>query len=201
MGLNFADAAGFDVNNQFLEYEIPFLYGGTGVKPEVESELVRKIEEQKTICGGFVKNFALPITGLMIHIEDYAAAHPGIMKDCVDVCIEESHQATKADPSGTAIKMSQHFGLMGAGNCPFDGKDVGADFRAKTGKYKGKFDMIRDREKQLAMGVAEEHLGGHGWHQYTLKAHSNKGIAVIESFGRELATDFFTVNNPCLDRV
>ncbi len=193
IGINFADGPGFGVNNQLLDYEIPFLSGVTGATKEQESELARKIQNSK-ISAGLVKNFAVPVLSLIDHNENYAVAHKEEMRECVDVCVRESHQQTKKDPSGTAIRMSQIFGIMGAGNCPFDSKDI----KANRKKYEGIFDMIRDPEVQRARGVPEKHLGGHGHHEYTLKAHSDKGLAAIEEFGRALATGFFTAANPAL---
>ncbi len=193
IGINFADAAGFGVNNDFVYYNIPFLYGGTGAKKEQESELVQKIQNSK-ISAGIVKNFAVPVLSLIDYNENYAMAHKEVMRECVSMHVKEDHQSTKKDPSGTAIRMSQIFGIMCAGNCPFDSKDI----REHPEKYKGIFDMIRDPEVQRARGVPEEHINGHGHHEYTLKAHSDQGLAIVEDFGRALAKGFFTAENPAL---
>jgi 4-hydroxy-tetrahydrodipicolinate reductase len=65
--------------------------------------------------------------------------------------IRESHQQGKADTSGTAKAMVGYFKRLGV---PF------SDDRIQ---------MERDPYLQKTRwGIPEEHLGGHGWHTYTL---------------------------------
>src|SRR3989344_3461630 len=66
--------------------------------------------------------------------------------------IVASHQKGKADTSGTAKAMVGYFNTLGI---PFSVEQIR---------------MIRDPQQQVAMGVPEEALTGHGWHTYTLKS-------------------------------
>jgi len=64
--------------------------------------------------------------------------------------VEESHQKSKRDTSGTARAMVGYFNRLGI---PFRVDQI---------------EMIRDPDLQRGIGVPEEHLNGHGWHTYGL---------------------------------
>jgi hypothetical protein len=53
---------------------------------------------------------------------------------------------------------------MGIEGCPFYTNEI----LAHPEKYKGKFVMVRERYKQLAMGVPAEYLDDHNWIKYTI---------------------------------
>ena len=81
----------------------------------------------------------------------YAAENfPDVFKG-YSLHIHESHQAGKADTSGTAKAMVTYFNRMGI---PFTADQIL---------------MERDPERQLNLwGIPAEHLQGHAWHTYTL---------------------------------
>ena len=64
--------------------------------------------------------------------------------------ISESHQATKPDPSGTAVSLLESFAALGM---PLKKEQI---------------IMIRDPAVQEEMGIPKEYLGGHGYHTYTM---------------------------------
>ncbi len=70
--------------------------------------------------------------------------------------IIESHQAGKADTSGTAKAMVGYFNALGI---PFTADQI---------------IMVRDIETQLDMGVPETDLAGHGFHTYTVRSADGK---------------------------
>ena len=81
----------------------------------------------------------------------FAAEHfPNLFKG-YSLTIRESHQAGKADTSGTAKAMVGYFNSMGIDFTP------------------DQIEKERDPERQRNMwGIPAEHLAGHGWHTYTL---------------------------------
>ncbi|GHV26176.1 hypothetical protein FACS1894176_06380 [Bacteroidia bacterium] len=74
--------------------------------------------------------------------------------------IIESHQDSKTEVSGTAVRMKELFEKAGA-------------------VEKSPILLVRDKEKQSKMGIPKEYLNGHGWHTYrffgerdTISAHN-----------------------------
>ena len=66
--------------------------------------------------------------------------------------ITESHQNGKVDTSGTAKAMVNYFNRLGI---PFNSEQIV---------------MIREPVQQIARGIPQNALTGHGWHTYTLKS-------------------------------
>jgi 4-hydroxy-tetrahydrodipicolinate reductase len=83
-------------------------------------------------------------------LEKAAAEFPGALAGFT-ARIDESHQSTKKDKSGTAIAIGKNLAALGV---------------AKVGE--ADIIPIRDRKEQLAWGVPENALDGHGWHNYRL---------------------------------
>lgn len=129
----------------YCKYGIPFVMGTTGGD--------RKALEQAVIDSGNIAviapNMALPIVALQAFMDDFSRRYKGEFKG-YELSVRESHQAGKKDTSGTAKAMISYFQRMGIVFAP------------------EQIEMIRNPEEQRAMGVPEEHLGGHGWHTYTL---------------------------------
>jgi 4-hydroxy-tetrahydrodipicolinate reductase len=122
--------------------EIPFVMGTTGVNME---EAKKKVDGW--VSAVIAPNMAKPIIAFQAMMEYVAKEFPGILSG-YNLEIEESHQATKPDTSGTAKAVAKNFNAMGI---PFLADQI---------------KMIRDPKIQIKIGVPEEHLGGHGWHTY-----------------------------------
>ena len=97
-------------------------------------------------------NMCKQIVALQTCLEMMSQQFPGAFGGYA-LRVEESHQARKADTSGTAKEMVKYFGAL-----------TGAPFPVERIVKK------RDREAQLAFGVPEAVLGGHAFHTYALQS-------------------------------
>ena len=135
---------------------LPFVMGTTGGDRE---KLARTVAES-TVCAVIAPNMAKQIVGFQAMMEYAAQTFPGIFNGYT-LSVRESHQAGKADTSGTAKAMVSYFNRMGV------------DFSTNA------IAMERDPENQRKhWGIPEAHLGGHGWHTYRLT--SPDGTVVFE---------------------
>jgi 4-hydroxy-tetrahydrodipicolinate reductase len=130
----------------YCRHGLPFVMGTTGGDREKLFETVRNSSIAAVIAPNMVKQ----IVGFQAMMA-YAADHfPNLFKG-FRMTVHESHQAGKADTSGTAKAMVGYFNKMGV---PFTADQI---------------EKERDPERQRNMwGIPAEHLGGHGWHTYTL---------------------------------
>ncbi|WP_300667689.1 dihydrodipicolinate reductase C-terminal domain-containing protein [Desulfoluna sp.] len=131
----------------YCENGLPFVMGTTGGN----RDQIREAVNHSDIPAVIAPNMAKQIVGLQAMIEYGAQNFPGLFNG-YEMSVKESHQSWKADTSGTAKAIIRQFNLLGV---DFTEADI---------------DKVRDPEAQKAMGIAEEHLDGHGWHTYTLKA-------------------------------
>ena len=129
----------------YCKHGLPFVMGTTGG----DRAALERTVENASISAVIAPNMAKQIVGFQAMM-DYAAKHfPGLFSGyCLE--IRESHQASKADTSGTAKAMVQYFNQLGVS---FTESDI---------------IRVRDPEEQKALGIPEAHLNGHGWHTYTL---------------------------------
>ena len=147
------------VNSNALYYvqnKIPFVMGTTGGDRKQLEDVVKNASTPAVIAP----NMAKQIVGFQAMMEYAANTFPGLFKGYT-LQVVESHQKGKADTSGTAKAMVGYFNKLGV------------DFNVDN------IEMIRDPELQeKGWGVPREHLGGHGWHTYTLTAED--GSAMFE---------------------
>lgn len=132
----------------YCRNRLHFVMGTTGGDRKALEERVRNSDVSAVIAP----NMAKQIVAFQAMVQYAAQAFPDVFKGYT-LEVVESHQKGKADTSGTAKAMVQYFTAMGM---PFTPEQIV---------------MVRDSEKQLQMGVPQEHLGGHGWHTYTLRSH------------------------------
>jgi 4-hydroxy-tetrahydrodipicolinate reductase len=134
-------------NAQFYaQLGLPFVMGTTGGDRQALTDAV----SGSSISAVIAPNMAKQIVGFQALMAYAAETFPSIFKG-YSLTIRESHQAGKADTSGTAKAMVQYFNKMGI---PF-GED--------------QIEKERDPERQSNMwGVPPEFLNGHAWHTYTL---------------------------------
>jgi 4-hydroxy-tetrahydrodipicolinate reductase len=129
----------------YKNFHVPFIMGTTG--GDVNALL--KIVEGSDISAVIAPNMAAQIVVLMAMFDYAAATFPSAFNG-YGFALEESHQAGKADTSGTMKEMLARLNELGV-DCSLE------DIR-----------KVREPEKQLALGVPEEALGGHAYHRYTL---------------------------------
>jgi 4-hydroxy-tetrahydrodipicolinate reductase len=132
----------------YCRHHLPFVMGTTGGDRD---KLITTIMQSAT-AAVVAPNMAKQIVGFQAMMA-YAADHfPDLFKG-YRLSIRESHQAGKADTSGTAKAMVGYFNRMGL--------EFSAD----------RIEKERDPERQRAVwGVPEAHLKGHAWHTYTLES-------------------------------
>lgn len=145
--IDFTHPAAVNDNARFYcENSIPFVMGTTGGERQRLYETIKNAD----ICAVIAPNMAKQIVGFQAMMEYAAENFPGLFGG-YELTIEESHQQTKADTSGTARAMVKYFNRLGL---DFDQEDI---------------IKIRDPEKQKnQLGVPAQYLSGHGWHTYTL---------------------------------
>ncbi|MCP3873466.1 MAG: dihydrodipicolinate reductase [Desulfobacteraceae bacterium] len=138
----------------YTQHKIPFVMGTTGGDREQLEQVVKSSPTPAVIAP----NMAKQIVGFQAMMEYAATTFPDLFNG-YSLDVVESHQNGKADTSGTAKAMVGYFNKLGA---DFNVDDI---------------QMIRDpdiQEKQW--GIPKEHLTGHGWHTYTLKAKDGSAL-------------------------
>jgi 4-hydroxy-tetrahydrodipicolinate reductase len=131
----------------YCRHNLPFVMGTTGGDRKALEERVKNSD----ICAVIAPNMAKQIVAFQSLMEDYANENPGRLEGCT-LQIMESHQKTKIDTSGTAKAMVFYFNKLGI---PFTVEQI---------------KMIRDPAEQKKLGVPEEYLKGHAWHNYIIKS-------------------------------
>ena len=130
----------------YCRHALPFVMGTTGGDREKLAQTVN----QSSICAVIAPNMAKQIVGFQAMLE-YAATTFNNLFDGYTLSVEESHQAGKADTSGTAKAVVDSFIRMGVDFSP------------------DKIQMERDPDVQTKKwGIPEAYLSGHGWHTYHL---------------------------------
>ena len=130
----------------YCEQRLPFVMGTTGGNRDQLIETVTGSSNAAVIAP----NMAKQIVGLQAMFEFAADNFPNLFKG-YQFTLRESHQAGKADTSGTAKAMVGYFNKMGIDFTP------------------DQIEKERDPERQNNMwGVPTAHLEGHAWHTYTL---------------------------------
>ncbi len=130
----------------YCRHMLPFVMGTTGGDRD---QLIATVEKSP-IAAVIAPNMAKQIVGFQAMMAYAAEQFPNLFKG-YRLTIRESHQAGKADTSGTAKAMVGYFNKMGVAFTP------------------EQIEKERDPERQRNMwGISAEHLAGHGWHTYTL---------------------------------
>lgn len=140
----------------YCRHGLPFVMGTTGGD---RRELVRQVTGSTT-CAVIAPNMAKQIVGFQAMMEYAAATFPDLFSGYT-LTVNESHQAGKADTSGTAKAVVDCFRRMGV------------DFEPESIVMERDPVVQRDR-----WGIPEAYLTGHGWHTYRLV--SADGTVVFE---------------------
>ena len=164
----------------YCKLGIPFVMGTTGGDREKLKQIVLDSGNTAVIAP----NMGKQIVALMGEINDFSRQHESGLSGC-KLYIRESHQGPdlerdfdgKDDTSGTADAIRKDFNSMGI---PYEKADI---------------NKIRLREDQLALGIPEEYLDGHGWHTYW--AYNKRGSDVLQKFGDFLLA--FLEQNPVFE--
>jgi 4-hydroxy-tetrahydrodipicolinate reductase len=147
IAVDFTHPSAVNANAEFYcRNALPFVMGTTGGDRQQLMEEVRNAP----ICAVIAPNMAKQIVGFQAMMAYAAERFPNLFKG-YSLTLRESHQAGKADTSGTAKAMVGYFNRMGV------------DFTTDQ------IEKERDPERQRNMwGVPPAYLEGHGWHTYTL---------------------------------
>jgi 4-hydroxy-tetrahydrodipicolinate reductase len=167
ISVDFTHPTAVNSNAEFYgRHQLPFVMGTTGG----DRQQLMATVQASSIAAVIAPNMAKQIVGFQAMM-DYAAEHfPNLFKG-YHLSIRESHQAGKADTSGTAKAMVGYFNKMGVAFSP------------------DQIEKERDPERQRNMwGIPAEYLAGHGWHTYTLLSadRSTKFEFVHNINGREI---------------
>jgi 4-hydroxy-tetrahydrodipicolinate reductase len=125
---------------------LPFVMGTTGG----DRDQLHRTVFGSAVCAIISPNMAKQIVGFQAMMAYAADTFPGIFSGYT-LRVQESHQAGKADTSGTAKAMVECFNRMGV------------DFSTEEIVMERNPDIQRDQ-----WGVPEKYLSGHGWHTYRL---------------------------------
>ena len=130
----------------YSQNKIPFVMGTTGG----DMDRLEAIVTQGDTPAVIAPNMAKQIVGFQTMMAYAAEKFPGLFQG-YNLRIQESHQKTKADTSGTAKAMVDYF------------NDLGMTFGVED------IEQIRDPKVQEEQWqIPSEHLDGHAWHTYTL---------------------------------
>jgi 4-hydroxy-tetrahydrodipicolinate reductase len=150
----------------YCRHRLPFVMGTTGGDRE---KLLATVIESGNIAV-IAPNMAKQIVGFQAMMAYAAQNFPGLFKG-YQLTIRESHQAGKADTSGTARAMVDYFNQMGI---PFTVDQIQKE---------------RDPQRQANLwDIPADYLGGHAWHTYTLISpdHTAKFEFTHNINGREI---------------
>ncbi|MBR9986441.1 MAG: dihydrodipicolinate reductase [Desulfosarcina sp.] len=152
ISVDFTHPSAVNDNAEFYcKRRLPFVMGTTGGDRE---KLIQTVLGSR-VCAVIAPNMAKQIVGFQAMLEYAASTFPGIFHGYT-LTVRESHQAGKADTSGTAKAMVSCFNRMGV------------DFAQEA------IAMERDPAVQREQwGIPEAYLSGHGWHTYRLTSPDN----------------------------
>jgi len=132
----------------YCRHGCPFVLGTTG--HDDRSALERLVQDSGNVAV-IAPNMAKQIVAFQAMMQYAAENFPNSFAG-YELEIKESHQKGKKDTSGTARAMADDFNQLGI---PF---------------AVGQIRSVREPSEQLAMGIPEDALSGHGWHTYTLNS-------------------------------
>ena len=147
IGVDFTHPSAVNDNAAFYcNTGLPFVMGTTGGNRD---SLVETVQASDTVAV-IAPNMAKQIVGFQAIMAYAADNFPDLFKE-YRLTINESHQAGKADTSGTAKAMVGYFNKLGI---PFAENEIikERDPVAQKGKW----------------GIPEAYLPGHAWHTYRL---------------------------------
>lgn len=130
----------------YCEAKMPFVMGTTGG----DRDLLKKTVEESEISAVIATNMAVPVVIFQEMMRFSAQRFPGALEG-FRLVIEESHQAGKKDFSGTAKGLIPFFMELGIK----EESIVGTSEREPL-------------VQEVKLGIPKEHLGGHGFHTYTM---------------------------------
>jgi 4-hydroxy-tetrahydrodipicolinate reductase len=132
----------------YAELKCPFVMGTTGG----DRQKLMKVTTDSDTYAVIAPNMSKQIVAFQATFEHMASTYPNAFGG-YKFELTESHQAMKADTSGTAKDMVSSFNSLGVQ--PFMVEDI---------------KKVRDPQEQSKLGVPKEHIDGHAWHTYTLSS-------------------------------
>lgn len=148
LAIDYTHPSAVNANARFYAAnDIPFVMGTTGGD---RAQLISDVEAAG-LPAVIAPNMGKQIVAMQAGLEDLAKKFPAAFAG-YELHVEESHQKTKADTSGTAKAVVDSIKDL-SGNKEYGYEDI---------------EMIRDDEESMEFGVLEQDLGGHAFHTYTL---------------------------------
>lgn len=146
LAIDYTHPSAVNANGLFyVENDIPFVMGTTGGDRE---KLLADCEGHFCVIA---PNMGKQIVAMQAALEDLGNKYPAAFEG-YKLHVQESHQVTKADTSGTAKAVIDSIKKLSADK-EFTNDDIV---------------MIRDEEAAQQFGVPEDALKGHAFHTYTL---------------------------------
>lgn len=138
----------------YTTHGLPFVLGTTGYdREEGTKEKLLTLAKSETAAASVIgPNMAIDVVFMTMLLEYAQSISPHHFNDW-HLRILESHPASKADPSGTALSLARNIFLP-----------MGARFNPEED-----MESIRDKNEQVgAIGIPPEYVDGHGYHTYIL---------------------------------
>eukprot|EP01035_Chromulina_nebulosa_P017834 gene17834-23446_t len=129
----------------YVSNECDFVMGTTGGDP---NEIAKVISEGPLVTAVIAPNMGKQIVAMQAALLEMSKRFPGSF-DGYELSVVESHQAKKADLSGTAKAVISSLSTL-----------QGKSYDLSNVK------QIRDKHEQLKFGVPEDSINGHAFHTY-----------------------------------
>lgn len=147
LAIDYTHPSAVNENSQFyVKNKVPFVMGTTGGDRDA---LLQDVEGNFAVIA---PNMGKQIVAMQSALEELATKFPAAFGGYA-LKVQESHQKTKADTSGTAKAVIESLKTL------TDNQDFEADQDV---------DMIRNDQESMDFGVPKEYMTGHAFHTYTL---------------------------------
>ena len=147
LAIDYTHPSAVNENSQFyVKNKVPFVMGTTGGDRDA---LLQDVEGNFAVIA---PNMGKQIVAMQSALEELATKFPTAFGGYA-LKVQESHQKTKADTSGTAKAVIESLKTL------TDNQDFEADQDV---------DMIRNDQESMDFGVPKEYMTGHAFHTYTL---------------------------------
>jgi len=147
LAIDYTHPSAVNENSKFyVKNKVPFVMGTTGGDRDA---LLQDVEGNFAVIA---PNMGKQIVAMQSALEELATKFPTAFGGYA-LKVQESHQKTKADTSGTAKAVIESLKTL------TDNQDFEADQDV---------DMIRNDQESMDFGVPKEYMTGHAFHTYTL---------------------------------
>jgi len=136
----------------YVQAEVDFVMGTTGGDFAAMKEIFEVQGKDKKVIGVIAPNMAKQIVAVQAALLEMSRRFPKSFESYT-LTVTESHQATKADTSGTAKAIVTHLTTLNGAADTFGNEQIV---------------MLRNDQDSIKFGVPKEALLGHAFHTYRL---------------------------------